>query len=97
MYQQLRNGLRTSRWILLNLADYAKLHLKDIVESRLDCCHLALHAELLLTLGANWAEYIEYLSSELRKHVSDDVAQVVRRICGDDCRMTRRATLLLIE
>jgi hypothetical protein len=95
VYQQLCNGLQTSRWILLNLSESTKLHLKDFVESRPNCCHLALHAELLLTLGSNWAEYIEYLSSELRKHVSDTAH--VPCIRADDCRMTRRAILLSIE
>ena len=69
-YQQLRNGRQSSRCIMLNLTAQMKRALEKSLDSKSRCCHLAIHAELLVLLGSNWPDYVEYLSRELRKHVS---------------------------
>ena len=91
VYHQLCKALDTSRWILLNPTERIQSHLRHFFESRSDRRHLALHIELLLFTGSNWTEYIEYLSAELKKHVSKSTYPTKLRT--DECRMRRRVTL----
>ena len=55
---------------MFNLTEQTKQSLEKSLDSKSRCCHLAIHAELLVLLGSNWLDYVEYLSTELRKHVS---------------------------
>lgn len=72
-------SFETSRWILLNPPEYTKSHLKEYFESKSDRCNLALHAELLLSMGTHWTDYIEYLSADLRKHVSSAICLTIEK------------------
>lgn len=70
VYHQLSRNLTVSFWIFLNLGDGIKSFLQNSFEFGSNRYHLALHAKLLMILGSNWTEYIEFLGSELKKQVS---------------------------
>lgn len=80
IYHQMVNDQLGSRWIVLDLQGDLQANLKDFLESRTDYSHLAMHLELLIAMGSNWSEYIEFLGSELRKQVSFAVAYISYRL-----------------
>ena len=70
VYHQQKNDLTPSRWIFLNLTSRTRSELDFHLKSKHNPCSLSLHVRLLDILGSNWAEYVEYLGSALRDHVS---------------------------
>ncbi|KAL4747495.1 hypothetical protein BDW72DRAFT_15074 [Aspergillus terricola var. indicus] len=75
VYHQYRGDTNQSRWIFINPSDPLKTQITGFVEIQdskvsVDQCSMdswALHVHLLLQLGSNWTEYIEYLGWELRE------------------------------
>ena len=69
VYQQLHNDKQLSKYIFLNPSDQARRLVEKPLASKKRCCDLRIHAMLLNHFGANWPDYVEYLTTELRKHV----------------------------
>jgi hypothetical protein len=74
VYHQFCSRLKLSRWVFINPADRLKSHITSLPRNKsgpgIINNNFALHVELLLLMGSQWTEYIEYLGSELREQVS---------------------------
>ena len=70
VYHQVSHDFLASKFVLLDLASHAVPTLKDFIESGSDLSTFAFHILLQCHLSSNWADYIEYLDSELRFFVS---------------------------
>ncbi|KAL2821011.1 hypothetical protein BDW59DRAFT_164416 [Aspergillus cavernicola] len=90
VYHQDRGSANQSRWILINPSDVLKPQITGLVGTEAGKGNSdqdgtgswALHIQLLLKLGSNWAEYIEYLGSELG--AQNDKACYSRVDCSKD-------------
>jgi len=95
VYNEISDDFSRSHCVLLDLAKHAEPHLREFVEASPGRSRLAFHIELLLHLGSNWTEYIEYLEMQLREHVSQDLLSI-GVIDIDENRTQRLATPQLI-
>jgi hypothetical protein len=55
---------------MLDLKSYSEARAKELLTGESSTSHLAFHVKILMSFASNWLEYIDYLSTEWREHVS---------------------------
>jgi hypothetical protein len=75
VYQKVNFRTGRSVWIILQLSGTTRSRMNETVQGKAACHEscggpLRLHATLLLATVGNWADYIEFLHSRLRRVVS---------------------------
>jgi len=81
--------------VLINPNNDLKSRIGKTSNAKFNQCYLTLHVELLLSTGYNWTEYIEYLNSGLRKHVSSNMHSHLCNIVANLVRLYRTSKLVI--
>jgi len=77
-YVQQREHFDQLFCVIVNPRDRFDSHIVASVEGNSSCCHLAFHITFLEYLAGSWIDYIEYLSDQLRQHVSQATTWILK-------------------